>query len=417
MNPLYSTDLNYNLESVLYHCSAALSVFGSSWIIVEIIFWKKRAMCHHRLLFGLSCFDLFSSIWLFAGRWAQTSSMDWGTLQSYGNGNITSCNISGFFIFLGSLGIPWYNASMSIYFYLAICRGWREGRIRRSFERYVHVVICPVAVVIAIIPLFMDMYNNSYFFCFASFSSARNRGSMAAHLTFQTLYIISVIFCSGVTIYMMITIKRYINTTEKKSDAYDFEARLRNTTTRIMPRQEKSRRARRKKERASEVSTLAFLYSVPLLFTWFIPVFWMLCMQITWSSSFKIIPKSQLLLFISNLYLATFLPLQGFINWLIYMRPRMKKIKKRISGNIMASGNSSSLFRRKRGGAEPEDTAANGAAEEAEEAEEEDRDSGTPHQDGRFDDGASTLHQAELHDEILQDNSEPYKSLELIDLM
>mmetsp|Transcript_26848 Transcript_26848/g.40795 ORF Transcript_26848/g.40795 Transcript_26848/m.40795 type:complete len:314 (-) Transcript_26848:45-986(-) len=300
----FATDQYYDIVSILYRCSAALSVFGSAWIVAEIISnpKKKATTCYHRLLLGLSSFDLLCSICFFAGTWAQPSISVWtyGS-TSRGNGNITTCNISGFFIFLGSLAIPWYNVSISIYYYLAVCHSWRELRMKKSFERYVHAVICSIAMLVAIIPFFMDLYNPYFFYCFVA--TLPDRGSIAAQFVFQGIYMTSVILCTGVIICMMFRIKCHVTSTTRQSESYEISSyltKVKKGTTTSTKRQMQSRRSRRKRKQASEVTTMALLYSVPFIVTWFIPVMWFLCLQISWATSFKIISNREVLHVVSE---------------------------------------------------------------------------------------------------------------------
>lgn len=79
----------------------------------------------------------------------------------------------------------------------------------------------------------------------------------------------------------------------------------------------------------------AILYSVPFMITWLVPVLWFVCVYISWTTSFQIIPNAGSSLHeISNAYISIFVPLQGFFNWLVYIRPHLKKVmsKSKIMG-------------------------------------------------------------------------------------
>lgn len=300
---------------VAFRLSAALSIFGSSWILASIVRdRKKRNTCYHRLLFGLSVFDLLLSIGLFIGTWAQSHKSSFSIdASSISTGNIITCDASGFTIYMGSLAIPFYNAALNVYYYLAVCQGWKEQKMKKQFERYVHICICPVVVVMATIPIFFRIYNPYHFFCFIADPEPT---PTTIQSMFFLIYSICVILCSVIIGISMISIIRYVKKTSRKSESYSFRGKGVAST----------RRSRRRSQLSSEVKIMAFLYSVPFVITWLIPVMWTTCVYITWSTSFHIVPFGNNAIHqIFSGYITIFLPLQGFFNWLVYMRPRLKK--------------------------------------------------------------------------------------------
>ena len=75
-------------------------------------------------MLGLSIFDVTSSFWLFIGVWvngSQRGDPGLGPIQVSG-----WCETSGFFIYLGSICIPLYNAALATYFWLTVSKGWKE---------------------------------------------------------------------------------------------------------------------------------------------------------------------------------------------------------------------------------------------------------------------------------------------------
>lgn len=206
------SDLPLNIPLTIAHCTGALSAIGSSWIMIEILSDRsKRSKCYYRILLGLSFFDLLSSFWFFMANWAMPSHSHPRSFDKYqGFGTKTTCDISGFFIYLGALTIPPYNAALSLYFYLAICRRWREERIKKEFEKYVHISIGPVALLIAFFPLFFDQYQTYYFYCFVS-GAVFFMGAFISVLS-------SNIICIIVMIYIVVQVRN----TLKKSDSYVF---------------------------------------------------------------------------------------------------------------------------------------------------------------------------------------------------
>jgi len=264
--------------------------------------------------------------------------------------------------------------------------------MKKSFERYVHAVICPIAMLVAIIPFFMDLYNPYFFYCFVVTSP--DRGSTAAQFVLQGIYMTSVILCTGVIICMMFRIKCHVTSTTRQSKSYEISSyltKVKKGTTTSTKRQMQSRRSRRKRKQASEVTTMALLYSVPFIVTWFIPVMWFLCLQISWATSFKIISNGEVLHVVSGIYLSIFVPLQGFINWLIYMRPRLKKVNREVFCRGVLKGTCSSCFQgeRVKEGAEVYQGSERNSFEKEEDAEDDDRDSEISDEDKNGDDDGS----------------------------
>ena len=60
--------------AILPKISSVLSLFGSFWIIVEVLTDNhsskpKRQQPYHRLLFAMSVYDVLESFWNFASTW------------------------------------------------------------------------------------------------------------------------------------------------------------------------------------------------------------------------------------------------------------------------------------------------------------------------------------------------------------
>mmetsp|Transcript_22251 Transcript_22251/g.33756 ORF Transcript_22251/g.33756 Transcript_22251/m.33756 type:complete len:335 (-) Transcript_22251:520-1524(-) len=326
---------------VIAHVTAALSMFGSLWIVIEILTdHTKRSACCHRILLGLSVFDFFSSFWFFMANWAQPRVNKDSFSRYEGYGTVTTCQMSGFFIYLGVLTIPSYNAALSWYYYLGICCQWREEQSKEQFERYVHFLIVPAALIIASIPPFLGLYNPFYFYCFATSATIFHGGQAV----FPTFYLISVICSILVNFYAMVFIVLYSRKTFKKSDCYEFQPQENEQNSnnnwsqslvslvrkRTKTKTSISRRSRRRQRLASSIVTTAILYTIPFLFTWFIPVVWYLCVYISFHTTFKILTYDSNLIAPMETYLAIFLPLQGFVNFLVYKRSKFQKCGGRV---------------------------------------------------------------------------------------
>jgi hypothetical protein len=85
--------------AVVPKVSGALSMLGSSWIIVEVLTQRtKRENVYNRLLCAMSILDVIVSSWLFASTWPIPKRTE-GVAFSVGTQN--TCIAQGFFLQLG----------------------------------------------------------------------------------------------------------------------------------------------------------------------------------------------------------------------------------------------------------------------------------------------------------------------------
>jgi hypothetical protein len=144
--------------------SAALSLFGSSMIIYDILRdKKKRGSVFHTLMLAISVFDVFGSIaWGLAT--LPIPEYEYGEPSGvYGaKGNEKTCKTQGFFIQLGYTSL-FYNTSLSFYFLMVVRYGMRETQIKK-LQLWLHVPALIVGFALAFggIPL----YQNHFFGCY-----------------------------------------------------------------------------------------------------------------------------------------------------------------------------------------------------------------------------------------------------------
>jgi len=116
--------------------SAMLSFCGSTFILVDIISnKKKRRTVFHGLLIGMAIFDIVTAVaWSFASSAIDPHDASW----IYGAaGSKASCTAQGFFVQLGFTSI-FYNVSLTLYYTLVISKGWREFQLRK-IRLYMHL--------------------------------------------------------------------------------------------------------------------------------------------------------------------------------------------------------------------------------------------------------------------------------------
>ena len=76
-----------------------LSALGSLWIVIEVATQKtKRGNVYNRIVFAMSFFDVFTSMFMFASTWPIPEDTE-GVV--FASGNQRSCTAQGFFLQLG----------------------------------------------------------------------------------------------------------------------------------------------------------------------------------------------------------------------------------------------------------------------------------------------------------------------------
>jgi hypothetical protein len=146
--------------------SAFLSFIGSTWIVIQVMFDASKRIdqkgnVFSRILFGMSLFEAFESIWNFGSTWP----IPRGTEGVFGaSGTTQTCTAQGFFLQLG-LAVPVYNASLSIYYLLKIKYNVSDDVLRLRVEPYLHAVSIVFPLATCITCLALDLFNNANLWC------------------------------------------------------------------------------------------------------------------------------------------------------------------------------------------------------------------------------------------------------------
>ena len=117
---------------------------------------KKMSSTYHRIICGMSIGDCFSSFFgFFLSTWPIPSeTMIWGA-----SGNITTCDVAGFFNHAGNLIVPLYSASLATFYMLLLKYNWTDTQIRTKAEIYLHLIPLVVGWGIPIVCLVLGMYG------------------------------------------------------------------------------------------------------------------------------------------------------------------------------------------------------------------------------------------------------------------
>jgi hypothetical protein len=114
--------------------SAILSIIGSSTIIY-LLSKSKKSSVYNRLMLGISFFDIMSAVFLLLAPYLLPRSGG----RKWANGNDQTCTMLGFFVQLGC-AVPFYNMSLNTFFLLTIVFGMNESRISTCIEPSLHLI-------------------------------------------------------------------------------------------------------------------------------------------------------------------------------------------------------------------------------------------------------------------------------------
>jgi hypothetical protein len=148
--------------AILPKISSVFSLFGSTWIIIEVATEKrKRQAPYHRLLFAMSVYDVLESLWNFGSTWPipeGSPDVIWAT------GNTATCTAQGFFLTL-SVAVPLYNAMLSLYYVLVINYNYSDRRLREFVEPAMHTFAFVWAFGTALYSALAGLLNNANLWC------------------------------------------------------------------------------------------------------------------------------------------------------------------------------------------------------------------------------------------------------------
>ncbi len=133
------SDKQEMILSIFLVSSAILSVVGSCTIVFKIV----RSLCRNqttspydRIVLGLSCCDIVASFTYALGPFllpSETSQRVWAI------GDDASCQKLGFLMQLASLWAIWYNAILSFYYLLTVRFQVKRTEICRKYEPWLHL--------------------------------------------------------------------------------------------------------------------------------------------------------------------------------------------------------------------------------------------------------------------------------------
>ena len=282
------TENEMNNILIILRCTSSLSIIGSTIMMIDIIkSGNIKKQCRMRILTGVSFFDIISSISLFMGPWPTEE--DYRGLDAYGN--YYTCQAQGFFTsFL--CGSALYNLCLAIVYYLIVKHGKTENWLRSNVEPWMHIgCICyNIGLAIAMLPFGFDAYNNSDTFGCAP--------SDKVHIVVDIFMYYAILLVIGLITILMILLYRSVKENERKVQKYSTRGSMRNLS---------------KQSRSIAYQCFAFSGSFYVVYIPFIVYFFI-------ELSLNHDAYDQ---YLRGVLVYILIPLQGFLNALVYFRPRI----------------------------------------------------------------------------------------------
>jgi len=279
------------------------SMIGSLVIITDVARDpKKRSQTYTRIMMAMSCYDFVTSCMYALSTWP----IPRGSGPLYAAGTTGTCTAQGFFIQL-SLGAPLYNLSLAVYYLLVIKHGWSDVKLAK-LERFVHPVVAATAFGIAIAGLPLKLYNNSNVWCWIAPNDRMNSNVNANFYRWAFFYVELWLIIVIVTVIMMAVVVNVVQTANKTTR---YSVQTTNKTKRYSFRGMDAKLS-------TTVKKQALYYVSAFYVTW-------LALTIL-----RILQTADVQVPYAIFVLAVLLtPLQGFFNFLIYMKPRYLRYRRR----------------------------------------------------------------------------------------
>ena len=269
---------------------ASLSILGSVMIISSVLRSKQnRENVQQRLVAAMSAFDcMVSSVWLLTNFFIPPG---FGSMMPATFGNTASCNAQGFLVQL-SIASVIYNASLSFYYLLVINYNWRKTRIAQ-IEKHLHIVPIAFGVVTAIIAVSLKTIGNADWDCWIAPNDSNSNEQLVRSFQwaffFGPLWICMLFNCTN-----MFRVYRVVKKTEAKAAKWRAGENLFVQTKNVAKQNQ--------------------LYVLGFMVTWIFPTI----ARIVQAAHGKV-PNWLVVV------CGTFIPLQGFVNSLVYFRLRFQK--------------------------------------------------------------------------------------------
>ena len=309
--------------AIIPKATSSLSIIGSVYILQHVCrSRKRRARCYHRLLLGMSAMDVVSSLKSFLSTWILPRETGaWGAV-----GTVGTCTAAGFFGQGSSIASPLYNGSLALFYLLTVRYGWQDdasgayggGRFA-TIEPFMHGVPLVFGWSTAVAGIPLTLYNPIGWTCWIGEvprgcdrnpSVPCKRGDNA-YIYRWAFFHAELWFTFVAVAGMMYFMYQSVRDKEQKTNHFSLRQYQSSTT----PNSEGKGATQTLQSR--RVATQALLYVLAYYLTWIFPtVTWLT--QLTQGKTYTAILLLQ----------AFFVPLQGFFNAAVYLRPRYLRYRR-----------------------------------------------------------------------------------------
>eukprot|EP00565_Helicotheca_tamesis_P009073 CAMPEP_0185728338 /NCGR_PEP_ID=MMETSP1171-20130828/3716_1 /TAXON_ID=374046 /ORGANISM="Helicotheca tamensis, Strain CCMP826" /LENGTH=823 /DNA_ID=CAMNT_0028397037 /DNA_START=55 /DNA_END=2526 /DNA_ORIENTATION=+ len=285
-----STETKKRVLVWLPRMMAILSFFGSAFIVYDASKTKKRRKkLLNQLLIALSVCDILGSC---AYAFTSFPIPEDDLIPIYGaHGNDATCKAQGFFIQMGTIS-AFMNVSMAIYYLLVITYGWPE---RRLMNVRLMLFACPIAVGLAFAFAGIPFYGNLILWC---------------NNTAPYWPDIPVAIAIGLATIIMLTVCWDVYKKEKLSSKWRG-----GKGSAVSSKKRTGGGGGGSTKLSTKVFWQCFFYLMAFYLTW--PLY--LALQYDWANGKDFTNYGFILT------AGTMVPLQGFWNMLVYVRPRYFK--------------------------------------------------------------------------------------------
>lgn len=283
-----------------------LSILGSGYIL-QHIFRKKerRTQVYHRILIGLSIYDIIMSFTFVWGTWA----VPIGTPEVYlASGTQQTCNAQAFLQQLG-VATPIYTAELAIYYFLVISAGWKEERLKK-IEIIFHIIPTFLAFTSSIVGIVTNSFESSILWCWYGPDYGAYRFGFFYGPLWFCIVLVCILMCA---IYVKVLmqerrVKKYqhhqhtvINVGETTESAATTESK------------KKKEKESKKASASKRIAEQAIFYSGSFFITWLFP---------TWARIYEMVNPGKEAPFAIIILFTILTPLQGLFNVFVYFRPK-----------------------------------------------------------------------------------------------
>lgn len=263
---------------------------------------KEKRNTYHRLILGMSISDVLASLAFLCTTWPLPKGIAWGAV-----GNQQTCSAQGFFSQI-SITTVYYNAGLAVYYVLVIVKGMSDEVIAKKFEPLIHAQAIILGLGTALAGQFLGLYNPLAWDCWIAPSplgcqeSWNNNGETTcirgdnASIYQWVFFYAPLWFAIGLVVALMLWIYFVVRANEKSTQRY---------------------RAAESQKHSKQVATKAIQYVVAFCATWLLPTSFFI-LNVTGSFNWWLL-----------FFTAVSVPIQGFLNLLVYFKPTYKKYRKK----------------------------------------------------------------------------------------